>query len=217
MSEPVPVGRLIQGFAARLIAETAERAPFDPARIGIPRQRLHPLLRSSVLRRDNFTCQWCFASGRRDRSLLLEIDHIVPWSAGGADHPMNLRTLCQDCNQMRSNRVSEFDRRALPIVWRCYTCDSWGDVEWVELFTAFCSTCGCTRQDAPHVADLMIGGPAPTVGIPDLQPGDQDVSAIPLTVRAPARRFRDWRERDDRRRAARAELDRIRPRTEEQA
>lgn len=223
MNEPVRFGDILRGHCAKLLAPYAPRAAVDPTRLGIPRQRLAPLTRRSVLARDGYMCVWCRVSHARNRGVLFEVDHIVPWIAGGSDHPVNLRTLCQECNQERSNRVSEFDGRALPIVWRCYLCDEWGDVEQVgpSLITAFCTTCRRVQPDAPYVADLMFGGAVPTVGIPALREGDQDFAGIPVMIRPPERRFRDLREKDDRRRAvaaraagravARAELDAIRP------
>lgn len=214
----VSLGDILRGYLARLVAPTSERAPIDPDRIGVQREPINRLVRRAVLMRDNYRCQWCSASYQRDQTIVFEIDHIVPWSAGGSDHPVNLRTLCQDCNQLRSNRVSELDRRALPVVWRCYGCDQWGDVEHTEpLFRAYCMTCRETTDSAPYVADLMIGGPLPTKGIPALRPGDEVLPAGGPTVRPWNRRFRDLREKDDRRRnaarraAARAELDAIRP------
>lgn len=223
MNEPVRFGDILRGHCAKLFAPSAPRAAIDPTRLGIPRQRLDPVIRRSVLARDGLRCVWCGESYFRNRAVLFEVDHIVPWIAGGSDHPVNLRTLCQECNQERSNRVSEFDVRALPIVWRCYSCDEWGDVErpGPALITAFCTTCRCIQESAPYVADLMIGGEVPAVGIPAPRDGDQDITAIPVMRRPPERRFRDMRERDDRRRSAaaraagrakaRAELDAIRP------
>jgi len=218
MREPQSLYDLAQKQMARLTAPITQRAPLHPSRIGVPRQPLDQELRRVILMRDGYACQWCGESIYRDRSVQLEVDHIVPWSALGSDHPVNLRTLCHPCNQLRSNRLSEFDRRAMPIVWRCYSCDQWGDVQrGLALITAWCSTCRDVRR-APYVADLMTGGPVPDVGIPELQDGDEDISQIPLTVRPPHLRFKDWRVRDDRlragaarRAAARAELDRIRP------
>lgn len=219
MNEPVLLGDILRGHCAKILAPHAARAAIDPTRLGIPRQPLDQLTRRSVLLRDGYRCVRCFES-----HVAFEVDHIVPWISGGSDHPVNLRTLCRECNQDRSNRVlEEFDGRALPIVWRCYGCDQWGDVELTgpALITAFCSTCRQVQQDIPYVADLMTGGEVPTVGIPALREGDQDYAAIPVTVRPMERRFADWRERDDRRRAAidraagrvaaRAELDAIRP------
>lgn len=223
MNEPVSMADLLRGYASKLIAPGSPRAELDQTRLGIPRQPLPQMTRRQVLARDSYRCAWCYASRARNPNILFEIDHIVPWSSGGSDHPVNLRTLCRECNQERSNRVSDLDGRSLPIVWRCYLCDQWGDVERVgpELIKAFCSTCRLVQENAPYVADLMVGGEVPTVGIPPLRRGDQDFTKIPVMIRPPERRFRDWRERDDRRRsaaaraagraAARAELDAIRP------
>lgn len=87
-------------------SRTEDRAP-------IPRD-----LRIEVYMRDHFRCVWC-GSDRR-----LELDHIKPWSAGGADTFDNLRTLCHDCNDHRSNYVSPFDDlcRRLPSVYGCARC-----------------------------------------------------------------------------------------------
>lgn len=223
MNEPLSLGDILRGHCAKLVVPYAPRAAVDPTRLGIPRQRLDPLTRRSVLARDGYRCVWCGVSYLRNRGVLFEVDHIIPWIAGGSDHPVNLRTLCQECNQERSNRVSQFDVPALPIVWRCYSCDQWGDVEMVgpALIAAFCTTCRRVWQSVPYVADLMVGGEVPTVGVPAPRDGDQDFTRIPVTVRPPERRFRDLREKDDRRRAAaarataraeaRAELDAIRP------
>jgi hypothetical protein len=216
VSEPRLIGEILRGHMARFAAPTSPRAPLDPARIGIPRQPIDPWLRRAVLARDGFRCCWCGASLARNKAIVFEVDHIVPWSAGGSDHPVNLRTLCQDCNQTRSNRVSEYDRRALPIVWRCYGCDEWGDVTHrAARITAYCSTCK-EQVQAPHIADVMYGGPVPPVGVPALQPGDEDYAAIPLTVRAPGEQFLGNRKLAARRAEARAELDRIRPLSNEE-
>jgi hypothetical protein len=223
MSGPVLLGDILRGYHAKLIAPDAPRAAPDPTRLGVSREPLDRLTRRSVLIRDGYRCVWCYTSYARDQGVVFEVDHIVPWISGGSDHPVNLRTLCQECNQRRSNRVTKYDVRALPIVWRCYSCDEWGDVQRVgpALITAFCSTCRLIQQDVPYVADLMIGGEVPTDGIPALREGGQDLTEIPVMIRQPERRFEDWREKDDRLRAAvaraagrvaaRAELDAIRP------
>jgi 5-methylcytosine-specific restriction endonuclease McrA len=46
-------------------------------------------------------CEWCGSSES------LEVDHIVPWSAGGSNEPSNLRPLCQSCNRKRGDARSE--------------------------------------------------------------------------------------------------------------
>jgi hypothetical protein len=53
-------------------------------------------VRFDVLRRDEFTCQYC---GRTSPSVILEIDHVVPVASGGTDNQENLITACFDCNR----------------------------------------------------------------------------------------------------------------------
>lgn len=55
-------------------------------------------LRYYALRRDNFRCVACGASPAITPGVVLHIDHIHPWSLGGATVADNLRTLCQHCN-----------------------------------------------------------------------------------------------------------------------
>ena len=62
-------------------------------------------LREFILERDNYTCQFCGNSIRREPNLLLEVDHITPVSKGGASIPGNLQTLCWKCNRSKSNRI----------------------------------------------------------------------------------------------------------------
>jgi 5-methylcytosine-specific restriction endonuclease McrA len=52
-------------------------------------------LRFQVLRRDDFVCVHC---GRRPPKVILHVDHVIPWSAGGRTQLENLRTTCSDCN-----------------------------------------------------------------------------------------------------------------------
>lgn len=55
-------------------------------------------LRFKVMQRDNFKCCACGASPAKDPSVELHVDHIVPWSKGGATVIENLQTLCSKCN-----------------------------------------------------------------------------------------------------------------------
>lgn len=55
-------------------------------------------LRYHVLKRDNFRCVVCGASPAITRGVVLHVDHIHPWSKGGATIDDNLRTTCQACN-----------------------------------------------------------------------------------------------------------------------
>jgi len=60
-------------------------------------------LRFKVMRRDNFTCVQCGASPAKSPDVELHIDHIKPWSLGGATIYENLQTLCLRCNLGKSN------------------------------------------------------------------------------------------------------------------
>lgn len=63
-------------------------------------------LRFKVLKRDNFKCRKCGRSPANDPSIILEVDHIKPWSKGGETIEGNLQTLCNECNQGKSNLFS---------------------------------------------------------------------------------------------------------------
>ena len=60
-------------------------------------------LRLLVLKRDNFKCCACGASPAKDSSVVLHVDHILPWSKGGETVIENLQTLCSKCNLGKSN------------------------------------------------------------------------------------------------------------------
>lgn len=89
------------------------------------RERIEWPLRLAVARRDDFTCRWC----HRQMGPAFELDHIIPWSAGGSDHGENLRVLCQSCNQQRSNFEDGTEKRgATPVTWWCVDC--WPNPDW---------------------------------------------------------------------------------------
>ncbi len=60
-------------------------------------------LRFKVLQRDRFRCCACGASPSVTPGVVLEIDHIKPWSKGGETVLENLQTLCLACNQGKTN------------------------------------------------------------------------------------------------------------------
>ena len=70
---------------------------------------ISPKLRMEVLERDGYTCQLCGATAgdpstyNPSRKVRLHVDHILPDSQEGQLDLENLRTLCSDCNQGRSN------------------------------------------------------------------------------------------------------------------
>lgn len=58
-----------------------------------------------VRQRDDYECRNCSAvGGPRDGSAELHVDHQIPRSKGGEDHPRNLRTLCKECHEARHGR-----------------------------------------------------------------------------------------------------------------
>ena len=69
-------------------------------------------VREYVLQRDGRTCQYrkkCKGGKRKNKSQRLELDHIVPKSAGGPYRVSNLITACIACNNAKSNRsLKEF-------------------------------------------------------------------------------------------------------------
>ena len=63
-----------------------------------PRPRIS-LSKREILRRDEFTCQYC---GRRMRHLT--IDHVVPRRLGGAHTWQNLVAACSACNRRKGGK-----------------------------------------------------------------------------------------------------------------
>lgn len=62
-------------------------------------------LRWTILKRDNFSCVKCGRSPAKDPSIILHVDHIIPWSKDGETIIDNLETLCEKCNLGKSNIV----------------------------------------------------------------------------------------------------------------
>ena len=76
-------------------------------------------VRSAVWYRDHGRCEFCQARAG-DK---WELDHIIPWSAGGSDDTTNLRVLCVQHNQDRSNFASHDDvRPRMAATWWCDRC-----------------------------------------------------------------------------------------------
>lgn len=60
-------------------------------------------LRWTILQRDNFSCRKCGRSPAKDQSVILHVDHIIPWSKDGETFIENLETLCEKCNLGKSD------------------------------------------------------------------------------------------------------------------
>lgn len=85
----------------------------------VPREERSPLpghLWWGVVHRDDQTCQWCRL---RAAPSALQVDHIIPYSAGGMDNTPNLRTLCAPCNGSRSNFATWEWSRPRPVIATC--------------------------------------------------------------------------------------------------
>ncbi len=71
-----------------------------------PRQ-INWRLRFLVMRRDNFKCKLCGASPATDPTIILHVDHILPYSKGGQTIMENLQTSCSKCNLGKSDLLME--------------------------------------------------------------------------------------------------------------
>lgn len=58
------------------------------------------LSRKNILRRDNYTCQYC---GKKLSPNKLTIDHIIPKYKGGGNSWKNLVAACKSCNSKKGN------------------------------------------------------------------------------------------------------------------
>lgn len=67
------------------------------------RARVGPKLRLEVFKRDDFSCRYCGRKAGGGRSL--EVDHVVPVSAGGGSEIENLATACTECNAGKGSRL----------------------------------------------------------------------------------------------------------------
>lgn len=63
-------------------------------------------MRKEVYRRDGFRCALC------DSTDGLQIHHVKPRGRGGADHPMNLITLCWRCHAAAHGSLLMLDEYA---------------------------------------------------------------------------------------------------------
>jgi hypothetical protein len=59
-------------------------------------------IRKGVLKRDNFTCRYCGATGVR-----MECDHVIPVSRGGSSEMSNLVASCRKCNGSKASKTPE--------------------------------------------------------------------------------------------------------------
>lgn len=57
--------------------------------------------KKNILRRDNYTCQYC-----GDRERMLTVDHVLPKSRGGKTSWNNVVVACKPCNLKKGNKTA---------------------------------------------------------------------------------------------------------------
>jgi hypothetical protein len=128
-----------------IAAGNEERWPL--LRLG-EREPIPSVVRRLVFERDGGCCLNC---GVPLTIRTAQLDHIMPWSAGGSDTSDNLRILCKPCNEDRSNFRSGLDDMAawrLPVTEICINCAhlETGDEDPLPvipgLIHAYCGWCG---------------------------------------------------------------------------
>jgi 5-methylcytosine-specific restriction endonuclease McrA len=102
-----------EGMAIRTDKDREDLKPgeylLESVECKVPTKGISPKQRNRILERDGYTCQLCGATAsdpstyNPNRKVRLHVDHIKPDSQDGATEDENLRTLCSDCNQGRSN------------------------------------------------------------------------------------------------------------------
>ena len=81
-----------------------------PTRTDTDPEAAHPKLPNYTVHKNNlYGKQEGFCNGCRDHFKIrnLTVDHIVPQSRGGTDHPNNLQLLCQACNSTKRDGTQE--------------------------------------------------------------------------------------------------------------
>lgn len=85
---PKEIPEIIQANREKIQSWKDNKRPDIPANI-----------RRLVFERDAYRCVKCSSYKK------LCVDHIFPYSLGGASTPDNLQTLCWECNSKKSNKV----------------------------------------------------------------------------------------------------------------
>ncbi len=135
-SDIEPLGVAIAAFIPAL-TQQPERHPVHRTSSTHQRKPISRADRIYVYARDGFRCVWC------GRGRPLQIDHFITWSALGSDHVNNLRTLCQPCNNQRSNFRTPDDEawRPLPVTKACVHCYPDLETDCPSVGPAFCYWC----------------------------------------------------------------------------
>ncbi len=93
----------VNGKGNSLAGPQNEESSIDVSGLKQGTRSINWRLRAMVLIRDNCICKMCGASPAKNSEVVLHVDHIVPWSKGGATFSENLQTLCAVCNIGKSD------------------------------------------------------------------------------------------------------------------
>jgi hypothetical protein len=90
-------------------------------------------IRERVAEKSRYRCGYCLTSQLASGSKM-QMDHLQPYSAGGATNEFNLWLACVDCNSARSNRIAGVDPVEMSIAALFNPRDNrWTDhFEWAE-------------------------------------------------------------------------------------
>ena len=126
--EPVSVADAIAEMLETSHQTHPERYPV--VRSSADRQPLPRWVWSAVYHRDiDDPCQLCGCMMTDLDPVNLQVDHVIPWSAGGSDRTDNLRLVHPLCNVRRSNHRHDMDRPQMPVAHHCRACH----VAWLEV------------------------------------------------------------------------------------
>lgn len=103
-----PIGQLqyaviILSLIVAVIASRFRHLPKQAVLSPVPfvRVPLKNAERFAILKRDNYRCQICGATSAQ--GVALQVDHKLAVTNGGANEPRNLWTLCDRCNNGKSD------------------------------------------------------------------------------------------------------------------
>lgn len=146
--EPFPVQAFLN-TTTDILDAASTRMPVTRTRFSEHRPVLPRWLRRLVLRRDGWRCRWC---GISIAESWLQVDHVIPWSAGGSDRTDNLRALCEPCNRERGNRWGDVDA-ARPIPIACSRIRCWPEVQDDRRAPVWCQHC---RQFSTAATESLL-------------------------------------------------------------
>jgi 5-methylcytosine-specific restriction endonuclease McrA len=83
---------------------TTSDGPTGGRRTRRARGPIRAQMRFDILQRDGFRCRYCGRPGSAP-GVVLHVDHVIPFVAGGATSEDNLVTACEECNLGKAARA----------------------------------------------------------------------------------------------------------------